>query len=320
MKERNIGIDILKFFAALLITNSHMELLYGKYSMLATGGAIGDVLFFFCSGFTLFLGRMGRFDNWYKRRINRIYPTVFAWAILGAFIFSQHYGMDYTIIHGGGWFVTCIMIYYVILYIIQRFMLNQLRLVFIITSIITIVWYLMIDRPENYNMYGATYFKWCHYFLFMLLGAMMGVSKNELKYNWGYDLMKLIGSIIIYYVILFSGRLYPICSELQIVSLIPLLYIVYYSYKVCNSEMMKRLYNNRILGWCIKFIGGLCLEIYLVQYTLFTDKMNSIFPLNIIIMFVIIIFVAYILRCLARIFSQTFKDGDYDWKAIIKLI
>lgn len=65
MKERNIGIDILKFFAALLITNSHMELLYGKYSILATGGAIGDVLFFFCSGFTLFLGRMGRFDNWY---------------------------------------------------------------------------------------------------------------------------------------------------------------------------------------------------------------------------------------------------------------
>ena len=46
MKERIISIDILKFFAALLITNSHMELLYGKYSILATGGAIGDVLFF----------------------------------------------------------------------------------------------------------------------------------------------------------------------------------------------------------------------------------------------------------------------------------
>ena len=45
MKERNIGIDILKFIAALIITNSHMELLYGKYSALATGGAIGDVLF-----------------------------------------------------------------------------------------------------------------------------------------------------------------------------------------------------------------------------------------------------------------------------------
>ena len=84
MRQRNISIDILKCIAAILITNSHMGPLYGKYSILATGGAIGDVLFFFCSGFTLFLGRMGRFDNWYKRRIHRIYPTVFAWAIVGA--------------------------------------------------------------------------------------------------------------------------------------------------------------------------------------------------------------------------------------------
>lgn len=113
MKEnRNISIDILKFFAAILITNSHMGLLYGKYSVLATGGAIGDALFFFCSGFTLFLGRMGRFDNWYKRRINRIYPTIFAWAIIRAFIFQNDYGMKHTILSGGGWFVSCIMLYY----------------------------------------------------------------------------------------------------------------------------------------------------------------------------------------------------------------
>ena len=31
MKQRNVSIDILKFFAALIITNSHMELLYGDY-------------------------------------------------------------------------------------------------------------------------------------------------------------------------------------------------------------------------------------------------------------------------------------------------
>lgn len=77
MKQRNIGIDILKCFAAIVITNSHMDILYPKFGALATGGAIGDALFFFCSGFTLFLGRMGRFDNWYKRRINRIYPNSF---------------------------------------------------------------------------------------------------------------------------------------------------------------------------------------------------------------------------------------------------
>lgn len=82
MKEKNLSIELLKFFAVMLVFNSHMDALYGKYSFLATGGAIGDTLFFFASGFTIFLGRLGRFDNWYKRRIKRIYPSLIAWAIL----------------------------------------------------------------------------------------------------------------------------------------------------------------------------------------------------------------------------------------------
>ena len=320
MKERNIGIDILKFFAALLITNSHMGMLYGKYDILATGGAIGDVLFFFSSGFTLFLGRMGRFDNWYKRRINRIYPTVFAWAILSAFFFNQHQSMDYTIIHGGGWFVTCIMLYYVVLYFIQRFLLHHLKWVFGIVALICIAWYFIMDRPDDYNMYGATYFKWGHYFLFMLLGAMMGISQKQWKFNFKTDFIKLISSIFVYYAILFAGRIYTLFSELQIISLIPLLFIVYYFYKVCSSDTLKKWYTNRYIGWSIKFVGGLCLEIYLVQGVLFTENMNHIFPINILIMFLIIFAVAYLLRCGSRIFSQTFKDGEYDWKAVFKLI
>lgn len=320
MKERNIGIDILKFFAALLITNSHMGMLYGKYDILATGGAIGDVLFFFSSGFTLFLGRMGRFDNWYKRRINRIYPTVFAWAILSAFFFNLHQSMDYTIIHGGGWFVTCIMLYYVVLYFIQRFLLHHLKWVFGIVALICIAWYFIMDRPADYNMYGATYFKWGHYFLFMLLGAMMGISQKQWKFNFKTDFIKLISSIFVYYAILFAGRIYTLFSELQIISLIPLLFIVYYFYKVCSSDTLKKWNTNRYIGWSIKFIGGLCLEIYLVQGVLFTENMNHIFPINILIMFIIIFAVAYLLRCGSRIFSQTFKDGEYDWKAVFKLI
>lgn len=48
MRQRNPSIDILKFFAALLITNSHMGMLYpDSLVKLSTGGAIGDVLFFF---------------------------------------------------------------------------------------------------------------------------------------------------------------------------------------------------------------------------------------------------------------------------------
>lgn len=38
MTERNIGIDIMRCLAAILITNSHMGMLYGSLSVLAKGG------------------------------------------------------------------------------------------------------------------------------------------------------------------------------------------------------------------------------------------------------------------------------------------
>lgn len=318
-RKRDFSIDILKFIAALIITNSHMELLYGDYRLLASGGAIGDALFFFASGFTLFLGRMGRFDNWYKRRINRIYPTVFAWAIISAFVWGCQNDMRYTIILGGGWFVSCIMLYYVALWSIRRLIPNRLTLAFITYTIVVIVCYLLMKRPEGYGMYGETYFKWVHYFLFMLLGAIIGKLSKQ---NWNLGLyinaVKLLLCIIMFYAIMLGSKHNEYLQELQVVSLIPLLVVTYYFYRLCNSGLMKQLYDHKLIGWCIKFIGGLCLEIYVVQGVLFTDSMNGIFPLNIPIMFIIIIAVAYLLRCASRIFSQTFKDREYDWKAVFK--
>ena len=217
------------------------------------------------------------------------------------------------------WFVTCIMIYYIVLYFIQHLMLNRLKWAFGICSILIVIWYLAMNRPTDYNMYGATYFKWGHYFLFMLQGAMLGISQKKWKFSFKSDLLKLLGCIVIYYTILFAGRKIEPLNNWLIISLIPLLYITFYFYKICNSEVLKKCYNHPIIGWWIKFIGGLCLEIYLIQSTLFTDKMNSIFPLNLFIMFFIILIGAYIPRCLSRLFAQTFRTQEYDWKEIIKM-
>ena len=87
LEGRNKAIVLFKFFAALLITYSHMGLMFPKFGGLVTGGAIGDGLFFFSSGFTLFLGRDGGFLNWYKRRVSRIYPSIIMWALLSAVAF-----------------------------------------------------------------------------------------------------------------------------------------------------------------------------------------------------------------------------------------
>ena len=317
MKERNVSIDILKCLAAILITNSHMGLLYGKYSVLATGGAIGDVLFFFCSGFTLFLGRMGRFDNWYKRRINRIYPTVFACAILTSFTLCNEDDMKSIILYGGGWFVSCIMIYYIVLYFVRRYFIDHLKGLSVGILLACAAWMFLVDLPSDFNMYGNTFFKWFHYFLFMLMGAAMGMQQKSYNYVFGTDLAKLLLSVFAFYGLCFFRDM-PEYNKLHFFTIIPLLSTTFYFYKLCNSRLMIRWYNNRYVGGLIRFVGGLCLEIYLIQSYLFTDKMNGIFPLNIPVMFVIIVLAAYILRCFSRIFAQTFKSEDYDWRAVFK--
>jgi len=318
--KRDLSIDILRFFACLLITNSHMELLYGPYEKLATGGAIGDVLFFFCSGFTLFLGKPERFDNWYKKRINRIYPSVFAWEIMRSFFLNSLHSMKETILKGGGWFVSCIMIYYFILFFVRKYMIKRLWTVFGIVCAIVLVWYFFEDRSPGYNMYGATYLKWGHYFLFMLLGTIIGlfVSKKELKLSLKKDSILLVISVIVYFGLLFL-RKYELFNQLQIISLVPLLSITFYFYKVCNAKWLIGLYQSKYIGWIMKLISTLTLEIYIVQTALFTDKFNHLFPFNLIIMFVIIVIVAYGAKVLSRIFSQIFKETSFDWKAIFQI-
>lgn len=329
VKQRDISIDILKCLAAIIITNSHMELLYGDYPFLATGGAIGDALFFFCSGYTLFLGRDASFFNWYKRRINRIYPTIFAWILICSIFGFNHWnqrGLADALINGGEWFITCIMIYYIILWFVKRYAVNHLEWVFGSSAGVVILWYWIFgicDITGGNNIYGGCYFKWVFFFLFMLLGAIMGLRRKQCRVSANYNLLFNVAGLL-----LTTIAFYGLCwfkyhdgwyDYLQISSIVPLMGVCLFFYRICNTRLMAKVYNNKFLGKCIRFIGALCLEIYLVQSVLLTDKMNAIFPLNLVVMFLIIIAVAYLLRCLSRIWSQTFKDGDYDFNEIIKL-
>ena len=117
-KKNNI--TLIKFLAAIFITWSHLGVMFpDTIRGLITGGAIGDGLFFFCSGYTLFLGRKDGFFNWYKRRISRIYPTIIMWALLSSAFFSWEWNVTDTITTPKYWFIPCIMVYYAIFYFAQ---------------------------------------------------------------------------------------------------------------------------------------------------------------------------------------------------------
>ena len=176
LEGKNKAVVLLKFLAALLITYSHMKILFPKYEELVTGGAIGDALFFFCSGFTLFLGRKSSFANWYGRRVRRIYPSIIMWALLSALVFGWSWNVTDLLTTPRYWFIPCIMVYYAIFYFIREYLAQHLKAVFYVSlALITVMSFFILDMGSSV-MYAQVSFMRVYFFIFMLMGAITAVD------------------------------------------------------------------------------------------------------------------------------------------------
>ena len=319
-KKKDLSLELLKFVAMILIINVHSYMMYPeKYAIFATGGTIGDALFMFCSGYTLFLGRIDRFDNWYKRRINRIYPSVFAWAILVFYCYGMDMNIGDIITGAGRWFIPCIMIYYVLLYFVRKYLMHFKWLVFAAACIVPVIWFLMYEDMNSCHMYRNHIFRFFYWFLFMLIGAFVGSKYIVLKPKVWFDALMTLVCVGLHLGMLLACTVKESLCPYQMVSLVPLMGVCIYMYKLSQVDILQKLMVSRT-GYVIQAIAALCLESYIVQYVLFTDKMNNIFPLNILIIIVATILLAYVVRTLGRIFKQTFEKEDFRWKEIFKLV
>ena len=286
----------------------------GKYQILATGGAIGDALFFFASGFMLFRGGNLRFDNFMKRRISRIYPTVLIVAIVGAIFFGKNDDIVSIILSGGGWFVSCIMVYYAVIWFVKKYFKERLALVWAATALFILAWfYFFYDRGEIISIYGGYWSKWCIFFIFMLQGAVMGMTPDKYTYNKWVPL-KLIACVALWYSFFILQNRLPIIIDIQWLSLLPLLGVTYYLYKLSCASFFNKLYNRKYIGQLIFVLGSLCLECYLLQSFFFTDKLNFLFPMNIPLIMLFILLISYGVNFSATALRNTFKDGHYQWK------
>lgn len=119
------SLDMMKFVAAIFITNSHFQPLYeGVNTAFATFGVQGNALFFFVAGFLLMMG----FDkhkgqnvvDWYKARIRRLWPSVFLWAIVAAAIWKAPLTIPRLVLMDGYWFLQAIAIAYLLFYVLNK--------------------------------------------------------------------------------------------------------------------------------------------------------------------------------------------------------
>lgn len=327
IQNRLSGLDFLKFMAAVMITNSHFIPVYKDVNVgLATLGVHGNALFFYVSGFLLMKGlqkKVEHFDNWYKRRLQRLWPAVFLWAVFAAIVWGDNLSWQKILVAPDYWFLQTIAVYYLLFYwtsnMIIRLGGGYLKGLFVSSVVLSVITAILLPQSSG-SIFHTQWHYVCH-FSVMIMGAMTYIFQNQVKCNrFWLDLQLWVVSFIAYFVILSCGknatdwRWYS-----QIAALIPLHAFCYYSYKVCAYKWCEKLMTHKIWGVPLCWIASLTLEIYVVQFHLITDRFNALFPLNWFIVFVLVCVVAYILRMMVNIFLQFLSKENWRWKECFRL-
>lgn len=320
VNKHDYAIDVVKFIAVLMITNSHFRLLYEDVNpALATLGVHGNALFFFASGLTLAMSKGHQkmnFLNWYKCRWGRIMPTIIVWAIISNCFFDKELSWSLLLYGNGYWFLKCILVSYIPLYFILKAKLKSLYFLLGISSLLTVLTVFLMPKAEL-SIFHA--FHYIAYFSVMIMGVICVRLPSDTLINIKWGGVKLCFSFALYFVVMSLGKgntsswLY----YTQLIGIIPLHFFVFYfySYYETKQEYIRSLKIYKPVYW----IGSLCLEIYIVQGVLFTNKFNSIFPLNLLLVFAAIVGLAYFVRIMTNLFGQCVRKETLDMGQLFKI-
>jgi len=332
MSIRYYNLDFLKVLAAIFITNSHFIPLYKDISpSLATFGVHGNALFFFVSGFVLMMGfekKQDLFVNWYKKRIQRLWPSVFLWSIIAAIIWKDPITWKNLLIANNYWFLQCIAIYYILFYIFGNLNISIMggggkicvqKILFMFSIAASLLYFYFMPKATGSIFHTNLHFV-CH-FSIMIMGGMTYLYKDKIKIKslWK-DCLWAIFWFVLYFIILYIGKgKQDYKYYVQIVGLLPLHLFIFYAYKTASYHWCTTLFQSSRWKRILTTIASLTLEIYIVQFHIITDKFNRLFPLNTVIVFIFICITAYCLRVMTSLFLQFLSSAPFEFKNAIKI-
>ncbi|MBS4033342.1 MAG: acyltransferase [Ignavibacterium sp.] len=313
--------------AILLITNSHLDHLYPIFQ-LGTGGAIGNSLFFMLSGYGLALSwekEKRKFPQWYKRRILRIYPSLIL--VVGIFdLFMRGSWKSWTFLDyltaftwpTPAWFISALMLFYIVVFIMLK-KRNQNAFLFAIFLLFIPYFYMYFTYLDisQYNIEGPGYFKWIFYLQIMLFGCFLAYRSRKIEFKNPYSLICLIVALTLYFVagINFIKGNY---AEYQFTIHLLTFAIAYFIFTASRSLfVLEKIMGNKKLSYMITFVSGLTLEIYLLQYYVYSNVVvtSLFFPINIIVFWILVVSLAFVIFRMAD-FLRTLLSSNLIKKSI----
>lgn len=292
-------IDLLRVIAAILITNSHYNNIW-PIGALATGGSLGNTLFFAISGFCLSDTKKTNFMTWIGKRFLRIYPpviivTFIEFVILDNKIKSIADFIRYFIYPTQFWFASAIIFFYILFYFITKYMVNYINVLIAFMLVAYMFVYITILDINHWSIEGTSCFKWIYYFIIMLLGYKLKMHKISMSKRAAP--IKLLLSVILYFGFKLLLDLYPEWLHIQFCSHIISCWFMLESFRVGFmyenkiKELSKRKYYKLIF-----FVSSLTFEIYLVQTFVIRRFEILKFPINFMVVTIMICMEAFLLN------------------------
>jgi peptidoglycan/LPS O-acetylase OafA/YrhL len=310
---------LLLAIAALLITNSHLEMFYPS-RLLAGDGLLGNAIFFMVAGIGITLSARKKhrpFPEYYWRRIKRIYPTVLV--VVTAFMLMPQRGwmkwswkeFAQNYIYPTPWtFIEFVMVYYLIFYALLRFASRRVFGILFVAGFVVfaICWFYCpqdSDRLILGELHPAIY--WTYWFQMMVLGAYLALRDRPITKSLGVALGLLIAVFVVYVpvkALFVTGRaahfhflLFPLVQIMAsaLVSVVET--------PALNAFLKRHPFAALSVNW----IGRHTLEIYTVQgfvaHRQDVARLGS-FPLNILAFCCVLFVLAWIVHKLARLITR----------------
>lgn len=306
-------VDVLRCIATILITNSHYNAIW-PVAAFATGGSLGNTLFFAISGFCLSNTQNTDFVRWMKNRILRIYPavwivTVIEFVFLTPSIHSIRDCITYFIYPTQFWFVSAIMLFYGLFYIIDKYLAKFVDRIIIANGIFYLFVYIFVVDKNTWSIEGAGFFKWIFYFEVMLIAY--SYKKGVLHFS---EVMPFKASIrlfivlVVYFGFKFVISMSSILLKFQfIVHLVSIVFLKTSFEWGFSLESFLKKRKDELWFKGLSRIGKITLEIYLVQTFLIRAFCGYVFPLNLIVVTISILVCAEALHYLVILFLSRLK-------------
>lgn len=321
MSDRN-STNFLRVLAIILVVNSHMDTVYPpRFAFLATGGMIGNALFFMLSACGLMVSMQNHprgFVEWYARRIIRIYPSVWVTVLLLSFpigIYGGTIGLNNILDEMGKffyppfWFLQALLFYYgIIFFIIRDFSSKRLALVSVPVVTIYALYYIFLLDLEKWSIEQAP-FRLIYYLLVVLWGGYIGSQFEQIKFNGLRDVLLLVLAAFTIYghkFLMLRGMLLSF-QFLQHLASFPMLYFMV---KVTKCDFIKeRLMGSHNIGKTLGFVSGATLEIFIVNNSIDILGENlGVFPVNAVALVSLNVALAMVIFCSARFIRRKLES------------